>query len=90
MTGIEKACQIVRNRGNFFTATCEMQCMLQRTEIIFSKFLNCSSLRNLWVIPDVRTVYHIMGKGMVIPRSLLQTWKPVMVDKIILCLVYLC
>ena len=42
------------------------------------------------MIPDVRTVYHIMGKGMVIPRSSLQAWKPVMVDKIILCVVYLC
>ena len=29
------------------------------------------------MVPDVRTVYHIMGKGTVIPRSSLQAWKPV-------------
>lgn len=68
------------------TASYEMQCMLQRTQIIFCKFLNCFSLRNLWVIPDVRTVYQVMGKGMVIPRSSLQAWKPVMVDKIYIVL----
>ena len=42
------------------------------------------------MVPVVRTVYQLMGEGMVIPRSSLQAWKPVMVDKIYIVLsVYL-